>query len=121
MARRLLAGLNTRVEAQGAHLVADESAIDVLVAHGYSESYGARRMRHVIDTRVREPLAKALLSQEIEAGAALVLSGVDGEIKVDVRKGAEAASRSPGRQRGGGSRAAGRPGLRDEPRTAGAC
>jgi ATP-dependent Clp protease ATP-binding subunit ClpC len=82
VARRMLDGLRVRVEAQGVTIEVEDSLVELLVDHGFSEATGARKMRAAVDTRVREPLAKELLSDDLRKGTILVLGAADGKLRI---------------------------------------
>jgi len=86
VARRMLAVLRARVELQGIGMEVEDSLIELLVEHGFSDTTGARKMRAAVDQRVREPLAKELLAEDLPKGTVLVLSAVDDKLVVTRRE-----------------------------------
>jgi ATP-dependent Clp protease ATP-binding subunit ClpC len=62
-----------RVMDNGLDLELTDAAQDWLAEHGYSEEYGARPLRRLIQEAVETPLSDALLSGEFEAGDTIVL------------------------------------------------
>ncbi len=57
-----------------------EAAKALLVEEGYSEEYGARPLRRVIQNRIEDALSDALLAGEFVAGDTVVVDAEEGEI-----------------------------------------
>jgi len=57
-----------------------EAAKALLVEEGYSEEYGARPLRRVIQNRIEDALSDALLASEFGAGDTVVVDAEEGEI-----------------------------------------
>ena len=72
--------LRSRLTAQGVNIALEDSAYELLMNSGFSESYGAREMERTIDTLLAKPLANALLQQKIGPGATLRVSARSGDI-----------------------------------------
>jgi ATP-dependent Clp protease ATP-binding subunit ClpC len=56
---------------------------DIIIAEGYSETYGARELERVFERRIATPLAKAILEERIVAGSAVRARVAGGEIRFD--------------------------------------
>jgi ATP-dependent Clp protease ATP-binding subunit ClpC len=66
-----------------------ETAKKLLADEGYSEEYGARPLRRVIQNRVEDALSDAILAGKFEAGATVLVDAEDGEIKLTRAEGVE--------------------------------
>jgi ATP-dependent Clp protease ATP-binding subunit ClpC len=77
IARRMLAKLvQVALDKHAIHVEFEASAIDALIAAGgFDPTLGARPMRRTIGRLVEAPLARAVLSREVEAGGRVVLRG----------------------------------------------
>jgi ATP-dependent Clp protease ATP-binding subunit ClpC len=86
VARRMLNGIATALLAQrGVKLEFTASALETLLdAGGFDPSLGARPMRRTIARLVEAPLAESILRGQFAAGQRVRLSGVRGEIRIDV-------------------------------------
>jgi len=60
--------LGTRLAEQGIALSFDEAALDSLIEEGYDPVYGARPLKRVIQHRLENPLAQALLAGNFVRG-----------------------------------------------------
>jgi len=73
-----------------------QAAKDFLVEKGYDPQYGARPLRRAIQKYVEDPLAEAILSNEVKEGDLVVInydeSTKPGELIFETRPAAEAAS-----------------------------
>ncbi|MEA3396692.1 MAG: ATP-dependent Clp protease ATP-binding subunit, partial [Chloroflexota bacterium] len=65
--------IRARVRANGLDLEITATGQDWLAAHGYSEEYGARPLRRLIQQEVETPLSDALLSGEFRPGDVVVV------------------------------------------------
>jgi ATP-dependent Clp protease ATP-binding subunit ClpC len=77
IARRMLATLvKVALDKHAIHVEFEPSAIDALIAAGgFDPTLGARPMRRTIGRLVEAPLARAVLSREVEAGMRVVVRG----------------------------------------------
>jgi ATP-dependent Clp protease ATP-binding subunit ClpC len=57
-----------------------EAAKGLLATEGYSEEYGARPLRRVIQNRIEDALSDAILGGEFEAGGTVLVEAEEGEI-----------------------------------------
>ena len=64
---------------------------DFLATDGYSEAYGARPLRRLIQRKVEDTLAEEILTNKYEAGDTIVLDYKDGKL-VFSKKGEEVKS-----------------------------
>src|SRR5439155_24653692 len=71
--------LKNRLAAQGVDIALDDSAYELLMSRGFSESYGAREMERAIDTLLAKPLARALLEEKVRREDTRRVSGETGE------------------------------------------
>jgi ATP-dependent Clp protease ATP-binding subunit ClpC len=81
----LIAELGERLIRKGIHLAINPSAKKLLIKEGYSEKFGARPLRRVIQDKLEHKIADGILSGEYEKGTVLAVSGRKGEITVDVQ------------------------------------
>jgi len=70
--------LLSRLTERGIKVVLSESARKALVKEGYDPTYGARPLKRVVQRRIENPLARRVLSNEVEPGATVHVD-VDGE------------------------------------------
>jgi ATP-dependent Clp protease ATP-binding subunit ClpB len=75
--------LQTLVSDRQIELEIGEDARDLLAEEGYNPSYGARPLKRVIQTRLQDPLAEALISGEISEGQKVRVSVADGKLAID--------------------------------------
>jgi ATP-dependent Clp protease ATP-binding subunit ClpB len=61
----------------------DDSALDVLAGEGYDPTYGARPLKRVIQRRLQDPLAMAILDGRLRDGETAVIRAPDGEILIE--------------------------------------
>jgi len=77
IASRLLAGVAGRLRNLGVALNAPHEAVALLAKESYDGDNGARPLRRAIRSKVEEPAAELLLSQELRAGDTLCLAVED--------------------------------------------
>ncbi len=75
-----LAGVRSRLAEKKVHLEFDDRALLYLGKKGFDPVFGARPLKRVIQTEVLNPLAKALISHEVQAGDQLKFSADDSRI-----------------------------------------
>jgi ATP-dependent Clp protease ATP-binding subunit ClpC len=61
-------------------LEATEAAKALLADEGYSEEYGARPLRRVIQSRIEDRLSDAILNRGFVAGDTILVDVVEGEV-----------------------------------------
>jgi ATP-dependent Clp protease ATP-binding subunit ClpC len=77
--QKLLRDVRARLAERGVELALSDAAADWLVEHGYDEAFGARPLRRLIQREVENPLARRVLSREVESGDRVVVeAGADG-------------------------------------------
>ena len=57
---------------------------DLLIEKGYDVNNGARPMRRAVQSLVEDPLAEAILNEQIVEGDTVLVKAVKGEVKLDV-------------------------------------
>ncbi|GCE03944.1 ATP-dependent Clp protease ATP-binding subunit [Dictyobacter aurantiacus] len=82
----LLNQVRGRLAEQNIELVISDEVRDFLLKEGFDEEYGARPLRRAIQTYVDDPLADALLANDISSGQAAMLTLVDGKIVVEAQQ-----------------------------------
>jgi ATP-dependent Clp protease ATP-binding subunit ClpB len=63
-----LRGLRDRLAARKLALAVSDSAVDVLAAEGYDPTYGARPLKRLIQRRLQDPIAMAILEGRFHEG-----------------------------------------------------
>jgi ATP-dependent Clp protease ATP-binding subunit ClpB len=82
--------LRARLSARSISLDVDEAALDLLAAEGYDPTYGARPLKRVIQRRVQDPLAMAILDGGLRDGDTARVEVRDGELVIDTPTRSEA-------------------------------
>jgi ATP-dependent Clp protease ATP-binding subunit ClpC len=72
--------VRVRLTEYGMQLEATEAAKDLLANEGYSEEYGARPLRRVIQTRIEDALSDAILAGEFTAADTVLADAEEDEI-----------------------------------------
>jgi ATP-dependent Clp protease ATP-binding subunit ClpC len=80
---KLLDRLRARLAPQHVELVVGDLAYDLLVSEGYDPARGARGLEQVIERRLVQPLAKALLEGRLANGGVVVIGERDGGLTLD--------------------------------------
>ena len=65
IADKFMTQIREQLETQGQSIVYDDSALDYLAEHGYSETMGARPMKRLINEQIRLPIAKRIIRDGI--------------------------------------------------------
>ena len=78
----LLDGVARRFETLGLHLLVPEDTRRLLAALGYSERYGARPLRRVIQRHIVDPAAEMLLAGTLKAGDTVTAACYEKEIRL---------------------------------------
>jgi len=84
-----LGKVRTRLLEYDMKLEVTEAAKKLLADEGYSEEYGARPLRRVIQNRVEDALSGAILAGKFEDGATVLVDAEDDEIKLIRAEGVE--------------------------------
>ena len=71
-----------RLGESGLHMRVTDEAKGLLAEKGYSEEYGARPLRRVIQEEIENPLSDAILANSFTAGAAVVVDVHEGEFSI---------------------------------------
>jgi len=77
-----LRGVRDRLAARKLTLRVTESAIDALAAEGYDPTYGARPLKRVIQRRLQDPIAMAILEDRFTEGDIIEVDAKDGQITI---------------------------------------
>jgi len=72
--------VHTRLTEYGLGLEATAAAKELLAREGYSEEYGARPLRRVIQNRIEDALSDAVLTKKFTAGDTVLIDAEEGEI-----------------------------------------
>jgi ATP-dependent Clp protease ATP-binding subunit ClpC len=76
--------LQKRLIPKGIHLVIRPNAKKLIIKKGFSEKFGARPLRRVIQDELEHRIADGILSGEYEKGSVLTVSTNDGEVGISV-------------------------------------
>ncbi|MEM1231750.1 MAG: ATP-dependent chaperone ClpB [Pseudomonadota bacterium] len=77
--------LEARLAEQDLHLALSQDALLALVDEGYDPVYGARPLKRVIQRRLENPLAKALLAGTFSSGATVSVTYTDGKFEFSAK------------------------------------
>jgi ATP-dependent Clp protease ATP-binding subunit ClpB len=72
--------LRARLADRRITLEVTDDALSALAVEGYDPAYGARPLKRVIQRRISDPLATAILDGDVADGATVVVEAVDGEL-----------------------------------------
>jgi ATP-dependent Clp protease ATP-binding subunit ClpB len=75
--------LRERLAERSITLEVENSALDLLADEGYDPTYGARPLKRVIQRRLQDPLAMAILDGRLREGETSRVRAPDGEILID--------------------------------------
>jgi len=78
----MLKDLFKRLDEQGLNVEVGDDVKDYLGKDGYSEAYGARPLRRLIQKKIEDILAEEILSGNYKEGDTLIISIKDNEIKL---------------------------------------
>ena len=84
--------LRARLAQRSITLTIDDLALDLLAAEGYDPTYGARPLKRVIQRRLQDPLAMAILEGRLRDGDTAQVSASDGAIVIGTPDHAEAVT-----------------------------
>ena len=79
--------LTERMEKQGIHLNVEDSAIELLAEKGYDPAFGARPLKRTIQSLLQNAVADEILDERPSDRDELVVTGADGTVEVNVKKG----------------------------------
>lgn len=79
---KYLSSLEKQLSERQITVYLDDSAKNFLIQVGYHPDYGARHLRRVFDHWVTEPLAREVLSGNLEPGSTVCFTFQDGEMKL---------------------------------------
>ena len=77
---KIIAGLARRLTERGVEVKVSARARMLLVDEGYSEEFGARPLKRVVQKRVEDRLSEEILMGRITAGRVVVIDEEDGEL-----------------------------------------
>jgi ATP-dependent Clp protease ATP-binding subunit ClpC len=81
--------VRTRLTEYEIELQVSEAAREALAEEGYSEEYGARPLRRVIQNRIEDALSDAILASRFEGGDTILVDVKDGDIVLCQAEGVE--------------------------------
>jgi len=82
----LIAELQQRLSPKGIHLVIKPTAKKLMIEKGYSEKFGARPLRRVIQDELEHRIADGILSGAYEKGTVLEIGANNGEVNIKIAK-----------------------------------
>ena len=95
----MAADLFKRAEAIGYGVSLTKSAKDFLVEKGYDAKFGARPLRRAIQKYIEDPMAEAILGQELQEGDKMIIKynnkDKPGELTFETKKGKARAKKKP--------------------------
>jgi len=77
-----LRSLRARLADRRLALTVDGSALDLLAVEGYDPVYGARPLKRVLQRRVQDPIAMAILEGRFHEGDTVRVTVRDGEVAI---------------------------------------
>jgi ATP-dependent Clp protease ATP-binding subunit ClpB len=77
-----LRGVRDRLAARKLALNVTEAAVDALAEEGYDPTYGARPLKRVIQRRLQDPIAMAILEGRFSEGDTVAVDANDGQITI---------------------------------------
>jgi ATP-dependent Clp protease ATP-binding subunit ClpB len=77
-----LRGVRDRLAVRKLTLHVSEEAIDAIAAEGYDPTYGARPLKRVIQRRLQDPIAMAILEGRFTEGNTVEVDAKDGQIAI---------------------------------------
>jgi len=77
-----LRGVRDRLAARKLTLQVTETAVDALAEEGYDPTYGARPLKRVIQRRLQDPIAMAILEGRFSEGATILVDASNGQITI---------------------------------------
>ncbi|TMF17707.1 MAG: ATP-dependent chaperone ClpB [Chloroflexi bacterium] len=77
-----LRGLRDRLAQRKLTLRVSDTAIDVLAREGYDPTYGARPLKRVIQRRLQDPIAMAILEGSFHEGDIVEVEAAGGELRI---------------------------------------
>ena len=80
-----LRGLSDRLAARKLGLDVSPAAVDLLAEEGYDPTYGARPLKRVIQRRLQDPIAMAILEGRYGEGDTVQVDAAGGELTIDRR------------------------------------
>ena len=78
-----LENLRARLAARSITLDVHDAALDVLADEGYDPTYGARPLKRVIQRRLQDPLAMAILEGALRDGDTARVDARNGELVIE--------------------------------------
>lgn len=94
IAIRMIEKTRKMLSEQNIHLEVSDKALDYLVENGYSDEYGARPLRRLIQKEVENTISAKIISGEILEGDLVYVDVTeDGGLAVEARKSAKVSSR----------------------------
>ncbi|MCD6420137.1 MAG: AAA family ATPase, partial [Synergistetes bacterium] len=76
----IMKNLNKRLEEKKIRIELDDTVKELLLEEGFDPVYGARPLRRVIQRRIENPLARAILSGSISSGHVVLIKLQHGEL-----------------------------------------
>ena len=77
-----LRGLRDRLAARKLTLRVGDAAVEFLAGEGYDPTYGARPLKRVIQRRLQDPIAMAILEGRFSDGDTVDVDAADGQLTI---------------------------------------
>jgi ATP-dependent Clp protease ATP-binding subunit ClpC len=82
----MLKDLLKRLDEHHIHIDMTDEVKDFLAKEGYSEAYGARPLRRVIQKKIEDVLAEEILSGKYSSNDVLLMTMNDGQISIEKKE-----------------------------------
>ena len=86
--------VRTRLAAKQIQLEVSDDAMDWLAREGYSQEYGVRPLKRLIQNKILNPVAEFIISRKLDRGGVLVVEIKSGQPTIEIRKGGRARKSS---------------------------
>ena len=80
IAKRLISGVQKRLDGLGITLTVEDAAIDIVADKGFDVTYGARPLKRAIQTLIEDGIAEKMLDKTFSSGDRVTAKAVDGKI-----------------------------------------
>ena len=80
--KKQLSILQNRLKSKSLKVVFDNRVIDMLIEKGYSDNYGARPLKRIIEKEIGDILADAILNNKIKPNKFLEIKVENGRFKI---------------------------------------
>ncbi len=82
IAANFLEEIRLRLAGMGIAAVFEDSAVDWFAENGYDAAYGARHLKRLIVTKAEDPIARAIISGELQSGGSAMFRAANGKLEL---------------------------------------